>query len=214
MKKNNTWIKVVAGIIVLELLVGGGIFAYKKMHKEPTSKDLTKDKVVQELYKKIAHEDFEIMDIMSNQAMLYYGYHNIEQKQSINCDVVEIDKNTTGYECNKIASFIPKEEMEKSIEGIYGPNATVDFIDFKVDLEHYAFYDEQQEGFVIYDSKEEATTAPTNLKLKEATKDEDKIVLTTQVLDGIYGTVNVTYKYTFGKSDNKYYLIKKEKISD
>ncbi len=33
-----------------------------------------KDKTVITLYKKIAHEDLEILDVMENKAMLYYAY--------------------------------------------------------------------------------------------------------------------------------------------
>ena len=63
---------------------------------------MIKDKQVQQLYKKIAHEDIEIIDIMEDEAKLYYGYHNIEQEQTINCDVVNITGNTKDYQCNKI----------------------------------------------------------------------------------------------------------------
>ena len=53
---------------------------------------------------------------------------------------------------------------------------------------------------------------PINIKLKSARKEDNKIILTTEVLDGIYGTVKNTYQYTFEKSGKDYYLTKKEKV--
>ena len=44
MKKNNTWIKVVIAIVVLELVIGGVIFAYKKLNNSPDNSISTNDK--------------------------------------------------------------------------------------------------------------------------------------------------------------------------
>jgi len=83
-KKNNTWIKIVIAIIILELVVGGVIFAYKKLYKKDDGSLSVKDKQVVELYEKIAYYDIETLDVMSPKTMLYYGYKNLDINDSIN----------------------------------------------------------------------------------------------------------------------------------
>lgn len=213
-KKKSKWYKVVIVIILLEFMVGGILFAYKKLKQKPDNEISVKDKIVQELYQKIAHEDIEILDIMSKEAMLYYGYHNVEQLQSINCEVVKIVSDTTGYQCDKMTTFIPKEELLDAVEDVYGPNVTVELSDFMVDSQHYAFVDEVNQGVVLLENEEPIATDPINLKLAKAEQIDEKIILTTQVLDGIYGMIKSTYKYTFEKNNDAYYLIKKEQVND
>ena len=72
------------------------------------------------LYEKIAYNDIDSLDVMSPTIMLYYGYKNAEIKESINCDVVNIADDTTGYSCNGIVDFISSSDLEKSVKDIYG----------------------------------------------------------------------------------------------
>lgn len=209
------WKKIVSIIIVLELVIGGGIFLYKKLGPTKDDKNITKDKEIQQLYNKIAHEDIEFIDIMKDEAKLYYGYHNVTSEQTINCDVVNIEKDTTGYQCNKLATFVPKDMIINAVKQIYGKDISVELIDFKVDEEHYAFFDSEASGYVIYESLKQSDVAPINIKLQDAKKKDNQIILTTEVLDGIYGTTVATYIYTFEKDEQEkeYNLIKKEKLS-
>ena len=78
MKKNNTWIKVVIIIIVIEVLIGAGILAYKKLGPKDNNSISVKDKEVKSLYEKIAYNDIESLDVMSPKIMLYYGYKNMD----------------------------------------------------------------------------------------------------------------------------------------
>ena len=64
-KNSNTWLKVVIAIVVLELVVGGVIFAYKKINETPDNELSTQDDLVQSLYQKIAYEDLDNIDILS-----------------------------------------------------------------------------------------------------------------------------------------------------
>ena len=173
--KNGLWTKIVIVIITLEILVGAIYYGYKKIVTTDSGSLSTKNKTVTTLYKKIAHEDLEILDVMENKAMLYYAYNNIENKDSISCEVINVN-----------------------IE------------DFEVSKKEYALYDEEHKGVVIV--TKEDNSEPINIKLKSARKEDNKIVLTTEVLDGIYGTVKNTYQYTFEKSGKDYYLTKKEKV--
>ncbi len=212
--KNNTWIKVVITIVILELVVGGAIFAYKKLNVKDSNNISVKDKKVVNLYNKIAYFDIDSLDVMNPESMLYYGYKNIKNKESINCDVVEVSDNTEGYECEGIVDFVKSDTIENKVKDIYGPNIIIEKTSFEVDPNHYAFYDSINDGFVLYTKKEEEKVNPVNLKLKQATYDDKKnILLTVDVLDGVFGDVLNTYKFTFEKASKNYYLIKKEKVT-
>lgn len=213
MKKKNTWIKVVITIIILELVVGGIIFTYKKLNTDNDNSVSTNDKEVKELYEKIAYNDIESIDVLSPKIMLYYGYKNMEITESINCDVVKPIEDTAGYSCNGIVDFIPSKDIEKSVKDIYG-DVNVEMISFELDPNHYAFYDEEALGFAIYTKDEEVSVEPINMNLKEAIKDEDSIILTVEVKDGIYGTVKDTYNFTFTKEGKNYYLTSKEIVTN
>ena len=57
-------------------------------------------------------------------------------------------------------------------------------------------------------------TDPVNLNLSDAKLDDDEnIILTVEVLDGIYGTVESTYNFTFTKDKDNYYLTGKEIVT-
>ena len=99
MKKNNTWIKVVIIIIVIEILIGAGILVYKKLGPKDNNSISVKDKEVNSLYEKIAYNDIDSLDVLSPKVMLYYGYKNMEVNESINCDVVKTTDDTNGYSC-------------------------------------------------------------------------------------------------------------------
>lgn len=202
--------KFVVTVIILEVLIGAIYYGYKKLgtSSDGTSKLSLKDKTVITLYKKIAHEDLEILDVMENKAMLYYAYWNIDDKETINCEVVEAKQDD--YTCDGLVTFVKKSDLEKAVKNLYGKDITVQVESFEVDKKHYAVYDETNKGVAVF-SKED-NSAPINIKLKSAVKDEDKILLTTQILDGIYGTVKETYQYTFVKNGKDYYLTKKEKV--
>ena len=139
MKKKNTWIKVVIAIIILELVVGGIIFAYRKLNAGVDNSISTDDKEVVDLYKKIAYYDIESLDVMSPRIMLYYAYKNSDISESTNCDVVNTTDDTTGYSCEGIASFIPSKDIEDAVKDIYGPNITITPTSFELDANHYAF---------------------------------------------------------------------------
>ncbi len=210
--KKNTLIKVVVTIIVLEILVGGVFFAYKKLKQKNDNSVSTKNKTVQELYKKIAHEDLDIPDVMSNEAMLYYAYWNLDNKETISCDVVKIDEDTKDYECEGIVPFAKTSDLKKVVKSLYGKDVSVEVKSFPIDDAHYGYFDKENKGVVVYERK--TNTAPINIKLKKAEKEDEEIELTTQVLDGIYGKVLHTYRYTFLKDGKEYYLKKKEKVTE
>lgn len=215
MKKNNTWIKVVIIIIVLELVVGGVIFAYKKFNAgtDNDSSISTNDKTVKELYDKIAYYDIDSLDVMSPKVMLYYGYKNMEVDESINCEVVNTIDDTTGYSCEGIVDFISNEDIEKEVKDIYGPSVNVQATSFEIDPNHYAFYDETALGYAIFTKDEEVSVDPVNLNLSDAKKEDDNVILTVEILDGVFGTVKETYNFTFTKEKNNYYLTSKEIVT-
>ena len=215
MKKNNTWIKVVIVIVILELVVGGIIFVYKKFNNGTGNDNSisTNDKVVKELYEKIAYYDIDSLDVMSPKVMLYYGYKNMEMNESINCEVVNTTDDTTGYSCEGIVDFIPNEDIEKEVKDIYGPSVNVQATSFEIDPNHYAFYDETALGYAIFTKDEEVSVDPVNLNLSDAKKEDDNIILTVEILDGVFGTVKETYNYTFTQEKNNYYLTSKEIVT-
>lgn len=214
MKKNNTWIKVVIIIIVIEILIGAGILAYKKLGPKDNNSISVKDKEVKSLYEKIAYNDIESLDVMSPKIMLYYGYKNMDVSESTNCDVVNPTDDTNGYSCEGIVDFVPSKEIEKSVKDIYGPDITITPTSFELDANHYAFYDEEMDGYAIYTKDEEVSVDPINMKLSDATLDDDEnIILTVEVLDGVFGTVKDTYNFTFTKDGDNYYLTGKEIVA-
>ena len=214
MKKNNTWIKVVIIIIVIEILIGAGILAYKKIGLKDGNSISVKDKEVKALYEKIAYNDIDSLDVLSPKIMLYYGYKNMEVNESINCDVVNTTDDSNGYSCEGIVDFVPSKEIEKSVKDIYGPNITITSTSFETDANHYAFYDEEMDGYAIYTKDEEVSVDPINMKLSDATLDDDEnIILTVEVLDGVFGTVKDTYNFTFTKDGDNYYLTGKEIVT-
>ena len=214
MKKNNTWIKVVIIIIVIEILIGAGILAYKKIGLKDGNSISVKDKEVKALYEKIAYNDIDSLDVLSPKIMLYYGYKNMEVNESINCDVVNTTDDTNGYSCEGIVDFVPSKEIEKSVKDIYGPDITITPTSFELDANHYAFYDEEMDGYAIYTKDEEVSVDPINMKLSDATLDDDEnIILTVEVLDGVFGTVKDTYNFTFTKDGDNYYLTGKEIVA-
>lgn len=214
MKKNNTWFKVVVGIIILELVIGGVIFAYKKLNSSSSNSISIKDERVSSLYEKIAYADLDIMDIMSPSAKLYYGYKNLDKKESISCDVLNITDDTTGYHCDGVVDFLPSASLENTIKDIYGDNTTAENISFEIDPNHYAFYDTTMNGYAIFTKNEEVSVDPVNLNLKAASlDDDDNIILTVEVLDGVIGTLKNTYNYTFVKDGKNYYLSSRETVA-
>ena len=214
MKKNNTWMKVVIIIIVIEILIGAGILAYKKLGPKDNNSISVKDKEVKSLYEKIAYNDIDSLDVLSPKIMLYYGYKNMEVNESINCDVVNTTDDTNGYSCEGIVDFVPSKEIEKSVKDIYGPDITITPTSFELDANHYAFYDEEMDGYAIYTKDEEVSVDPINMKLSDATLDDDEnIILTVEVLDGVFGTVKDTYNFTFTKDGDNYYLTGKEIVT-
>ena len=214
MKKNNTWIKVVIIIIVIEILIGAGILAYKKLGPKDNNSISVNDKEVKSLYEKIAYNDIDSLDVLSPKIMLYYGYKNMEVNESINCDVVNTTDDTNGYSCEGIVDFVPSKEIEKSVKDIYGPDITITPTSFELDANHYAFYDEEMDGYAIYTKDEEVSVDPINMKLSDATLDDDEnIILTVEVLDGVFGTVKDTYNFTFTKDGDNYYLTGKEIVA-
>ena len=214
MKKNNTWIKVVIIIIVIEILIGAGILVYKKLGPKDNNSISVKDKEVNSLYEKIAYNDIDSLDVLSPKVMLYYGYKNMEVNESINCDVVNTTDDTNGYSCEGIVDFVPSKELEKSVKDIYGPDITITPTSFELDANHYAFYDEEMDGYAIYTKDEEVSVDPINMKLADVTLDDDEnIILTVEVLDGVFGTVKDTYNFTFTKDGDNYYLTGKEIVT-
>ena len=213
MKKKNTWIKVVIVIIILELLIGGAIFAYKKLGNNSNSISKN-DKEVKELYEKIAYNDIESLDVKSPKIMLYYGYKNMEISESINCDVVNTSDDTSGYSCEGLVDFISSNDIEESVKTIYGPDTTITPTSFEIDANHYAFYDNEMDGYAIYTKDEEVSVDPINMKLADVKLgDDENIILTVEVLDGVFGTVKDTYKFTFTKDGDNYYLTGKEIVT-
>lgn len=214
-KKNNTWFKVVIIIIILELVIGGAIFAYKKLGPTKNADNIsTKDKEVIKLYEKIAYNDIDTLDVMSPEIMLYYGYKNTDITESINCDVANIEDDTTGYSCNGIVDFVSSDTLEKEIKDIYGSNVIIEKRSFELDPNHYVFYDNITDGYVLYTKDEQEEVNPVNLNLKAANKDDDgNIILTVEVLDGIVGKNLNTYNYTFEKDGKNYYLVSKEIVT-
>ena len=213
MKKNNTWMKVVIIIIVIEILIGAGILAYKKLGPKDNNSISVNDKEVNSLYEKIAYNDIDTLDVMSPSVMLYYGYKNADIKESVNCDVVDVSDDTTGYSCNGIVDFISSSDLEKSVKDIYG-DVSVEKTSFELDKNHYVYYDTNTDGYVLYTKDVEEAINPVNLNLKDARKNDDEdIILTVEVLDGTIGEVLNTYNYTFEKNGNNYYLISKEIVT-
>ena len=145
--KNGLWTKIVIVIITLEILVGAAYYGYKKIVATDPNYLSTKNKTVTTLYKKIAHEDLEILDVMENKAMLYYAYNNIDNKDSINCEVVNTNKE--GYTCSGLTTFVKKETLEKAVKDLYGKDISVNIEDFEVSKKEYALYDEEHKGVVI-----------------------------------------------------------------
>ncbi len=213
-KKRSKWWKIVLVIILVEVVVGGILFAYKKLHSTSADSLSLKDKTVKQLYQKIAHEELDTIDILSKEAILYYAYHNIDKKDSINCSVVQVEEVTTDYQCQGIVDFVTFEALAKAAKEVYGANITIELANFFVDDDHWAYVDRMNEGFVIFTKKEASNTAPINLKLTHAEKKEETMILTSEVLDGIKGTTLATYKYIFEQQDNKYILTKKEKVTN
>ncbi|HIS38013.1 MAG TPA: hypothetical protein IAB45_00685 [Candidatus Onthousia faecavium] len=212
--QNNRWIKVVVTIIILELVVGGIIFAYKKLNTNTSNNSLSlDDAIVTKLYNEIAYFDLDSIDVMDPKVMLYYAYNNVDPKDTINCESVSVESDTTGYSCNGTASFVSKESIEDVLKEIYGPTASITEISFPLSPNEYAYYDTINDGFVVYTKDEQESVDPINLKLKEAFKDKETITLTVEVLDGILGTINDTYKYTFEQDGDNYYLIRKELVT-
>ena len=216
MKKNNTWIKIVIVIIVLELVIGGVIFAYKKLgnNNQDNNSISTNDKTVKALYEKIAYYDIDSLDVMSPKVMLYYGYKNMKTEESINCEVVNTNDDTTGYSCEGIVDFIPRDKIEQEVKDIYGPSVSVESTSFEIDPNHCAFYDEEASGYAVYTKDEEVSVDPVNLNLSEAKKEDDKIILTVEIKDGVFGTVKDTYNFTFTKDGKDYYLTSKEIVTN
>ena len=214
MKKNNTWIKVVIIIIILELVVGGIIFAYRKLNSNDNSIS-TNDKVVKDLYEKVAYNDIESLDVMNTRTMLYYGYKNTDNVDTIDCDTVNVIDDTTGYTCENETDFIKRSDIEDAIKDIYGPNTNIENISFETDANHYAFFDAINDGYAIYTKEEEVSVDPVNMNLKNATLDDDgNIIITVEVLNGVFGTVEDTYDFTFTKDKDNYYLTKKEVVAN
>ena len=212
--KKNGWIKVVVTIIILELVVGGIIFAYKKLSSKTSDDSISvKDELVVKLYNEIAYFDLDEIDVMSPSVILYYGYNNLETKESINCEVVSVTDDTTGYSCNGIADFVKTNTLDEQVKEIYGPKIDITKTSFQLSPNDYVFYDEVNDGFVHFTKDEKVEETVVNLNLKEATKVDDKIILTIEVLDGVLGTVNNTYKYTFEQDGENYYLITKELVA-
>lgn len=214
-KKSNGWIKIVIVIIVLELVVGGVLFAYKKlfMSKDGSNSVSVKDKKIVALYNKINYFDIDTLDVMSPMVMLYYGYNNIETKESISCDVAKPNEVLEGYSCEGVTDFVKSSDLEKAVKSIYGKNIAYDKVSFAVDSNRYLFYDEVNDGFVLYKKSSTSNIEPINTKLKEAVKDDDKIVLTVEELDGLVGTLINTYKFTFEKDGSSYVLVSKEIVT-
>ena len=72
----------------------------------------------------------------------------------------------------------------------------------------------QYDGYVLYTKDVEEVINPVNLNLKDASKNDDEdIILTVEVLDGVIGEVLNTYNYTFEKNGNNYYLTSKEIVT-
>ena len=70
------------------------------------------------------------------------------------------------------------------------------------------------DGYAIYTKDEEVSVDPVNLNLADATLDDDEnIILTVEILNGIYGTVEDTYNFTFTKDGDNYYLTSKELVT-
>ena len=70
------------------------------------------------------------------------------------------------------------------------------------------------EGYAIFTKDEEVSVDPVNMKLSDAALDDDEnIILTVEVLDGVFGTVKDTYNFTFTKDGDNYYLTGKEIVT-
>lgn len=214
MKKKTLWWKVVIIIVVIEVLIGGVFFAYKKLKEDPNYQISTKDKTVQALYQLISYENDAFLDIKSKEAISYYSYQNIAQKDTINCEVVEIAEATDGYHCEGLAPFVKKSDLIKKAKEIYGEEITTDISSFPVDANHYAYYDEANKGMVVFTKEETVAEETFNFKLTKAEKKEADLILTVEVLDGILGTEKAKYRYTFTLNKDKYHLTQKEKIAE
>ena len=151
---------------------------------------------------------------MNSRTMLYYGYKNVGEKTTINCDSVGTTEDTTGYSCVGDVEFTKRDLIEDEIKDIYGNDVTIETTSFETDPNHYAFYDPISDGYVLYTKDEQINVDPVNLKLDKATTDDDgNIILTVNILDGVFGTVKETYNFTFTKDNNNYYLTSKELVT-
>ena len=68
-------------------------------------------------------------------------------------------------------------------------------------------------GYAIFTKDEEVSVDPVNLNLSDAKKEDDNIILTVEILDGVFGTVKETYNFTFTQEKNNYYLTSKEIVT-
>lgn len=209
MKKKHTWIKVVVTIVVLEIFVGACFYAYKHLRGDSS----VDSSVSEELYQKIAYVDFDFLDIKSNEAILYYAYHNAKNK-SIACDTLTIPTETEEYQCTSSSVFVSEDDLKKAASDLYGPSVGITIEDFAVDNNHYAYYDATNQGVVVFERKELNEEAPVNLSLKNSEETEDQIILTVDVLDGILGDVISTYHFTFEKDGDDYYLVGRELVAE
>ncbi len=214
MKKKHTLRNVVITIIVLELIVGGIVFGYKKLHNNEEDNSLSlSDPLVLELYQKVDFYDLDILDIMSDDAKLYYGYHNIEEKETVDCSEVNIEEDTTGYTCIEEDNFIPSSTLLDAVYDVYGSDTSVTVKSFPITENIYGYYSSLLDGIVLYEKEEQVVVDPINMKLTEATKEDENIIITVQVLDGIFGTELESYNYTFRQVDDEYHLVQKETIN-
>ncbi len=214
MKKKHTLRNVVITIIVLELIVGGIVFGYKKLHSNEDNNSLSlSDTLVLELYHRVDFNDLDILDIMSDDAKLYYGYHNIEEKETVDCSEVELEEDTTGYTCIEEDNFIPSSTLLDAVYDVYGSDTSVTVKSFPITENIYGYYSSLLDGIVLYEKEEQVVVDPINMKLTEATKEDENIIITVQVLDGIFGTELESYNYTFRQVDDEYHLVQKETIN-
>lgn len=214
MKKKHTLRNVVITIIVLELIVGGIVFGYKKLHNNEDNNSLSlSDPLVLELYQKVDFNDLDILDIMSDDAKLYYGYHNLGTKETVDCSEVEIEDDTTGYTCIEEDNFIPSSTLLEAVYDVYGSDTSVTVKSFPITENIYGYYSSLLDGIVLYEKEEQVVVDPINMKLTDATKEDENIIITVQVLDGIFGTELESYNYTFRQVDDEYHLVQKETIN-
>ena len=150
---------------------------------------------------------------MSDDAKLYYGYHNIEEKETVDCSEVELEEDTTGYTCIEEDNFIPSSTLLDAVYDVYGSDTSVTVKSFPITENIYGYYSSLLDGIVLYEKEEQVVVDPINMKLTEATKEDENIIITVQVLDGIFGTELESYNYTFRQVDDEYHLVQKETIN-